>query len=122
MKNLKKIMKENLVASFCLENTPVGNKGNRVVLDAELFKSEDVSSCIYTKVAINSDIYLDLLIEKNNYKGYGDVYFSTNIVDDFNVMCKKIETNEISEIDVESGIVAAFDEENGGYELIKEIV
>ena len=122
MKNLKKIMKENLVASFCLDNTPIGNKGSKVLLDAELFKSEDVSKCIYTKIAIDSDDYLDLLITKSNYKGDGTVYFSSNIIDDFEILSEKIERKEISEIVVTSGIVAAFDEEGGDYELLKEII
>jgi hypothetical protein len=122
MKNLKKIMKENLVASFCLDNTPIGNKGSKVLLDAELFKSEDVSKCIYTKIAIDSDDYLDLLITKGNYKGDGTVYFSSNIIDDFEILSEKIERKEISEIVVTSGVVAAFDEEGGDYELLKEIV
>ena len=122
MKNLKKIMKENLVASFCLDNTPIGNKGSKVLLDAELFKSEDVSKCIYTKIAIDSDDYLDLLITKSNYKGDGTVYFSSNIIDDFDILSEKIERKEISEIVVTSGVVAAFDEEGGDYELLKEII
>lgn len=122
MKNLKKVMKENLVASFCLDNTPIGNKGSKVLLDAELFKSEDVAKCIYTKIAIDSDDYLDLLITKSNYKGNGTVYFSSNVLDDFDVLSEKIETKEISEIVVTTGIVAAFDEEEGNYELLKEII
>lgn len=120
MSNLKKEVKENLVASFHLSNNPIKNVGNNVLLDCEFYRSEDVTDCINTVMAMDSDMYLDLLIEKNKYKGQGDVYFSSNVVGDFYKLCKNLKEKE-AELIIEHGVLAVYNEEKEDYKILKEI-
>lgn len=120
MINLKKEVKENLVASFHLNNNPIKNIGNNVLLDCEFYRSEDVNDCINTFMAMDSDMYLDLLIEKNKYKGEGDVYFSSNVVGDFYKLCRELKERE-TELIIDHGVLAVYNEENSKYKILKEI-
>jgi hypothetical protein len=118
-KSLNK-MKENLVVSFYLGNTPLGNSGTNVVLECELYRSEEVSDCIDTTLSINSDLYLDLLIEKSNYKGDGEVYFSSNVVDDFYKLSRELK-EKTKELVITEGVLASFNEVKGDFKILKEI-
>jgi len=112
---------ENLVVSFHLEDTPIGNDGSDVLLRCELYRSENVEDCIETLMLIDSDLYLDLLIEKGKYNGDGDVYFSSNIVDDFYKLSRGLK-EKTKKLIVENGVLASYNEENGESLILKEIV
>lgn len=118
--NWIKGMKENLVVSFHLDNTPLGNSGNNVLLECELYRSEEVSDCIDTVLSINSDLYLDLLIEKGKYKGDGDIYFSSNVVDDFYKLSRELK-EKTKELIITNGVLASFNEDKGDFKILKEI-
>ena len=120
MENWIKGMKENLVVSFHLDNLPMGNFGDNVLLPCELYRSEEVSDCIDTFALIDSDLYLDLLIEKNKYKGSGDVYFSSNVVDDFYKLSRELKENK-KELIITNGVLASFNEGKGNFKILKEI-
>jgi len=112
--------KENLVVSFYLNEAPIGNDGTNVLLKCELYRSEDVDDCIETTLGIDSDLYLDLLIEKGNYKGDGDVYFSSNIIDDFYKISRELK-EKTRKLIIEDGVLASYNESNGNFKIIKEI-
>lgn len=120
MKNWIHKGNENLVISFYLGEPPVGNDRNDVLLKCELYRSDDVDDCIETVLSIDSDLYLDLLIEKGKYNGSGDVYFSSNIIDDFYKISRELK-EKTKRLVITDGVLASYNESNGDFKIIKEI-
>jgi hypothetical protein len=112
--------KENLVISFYIGEQPIGNDGSNVLLQCELYRSDDVDDCIETVLSMDSDLYLDLLIEKGKYNGDGDVYFSSNIIDDFYKLSRQLK-EKTKRLIITDGVLASYNEKDGSFKIIKEI-
>ena len=112
---------ENLIVSFNINETPIDNNSNYVLLYAEIYRSEDVSDCITKKVCMDIDMYLDLIIEKNKIKDIVDgdgIYFSSNILGNLDTINEDNELNRI----ITDGVLAIYNEEKQKSLILKEIV
>lgn len=114
MKNKK--MRENLLACFYIKNTPISSENKKIVVPGEIFKTDDVDCCCDIDIEIPVDMYLDMLLEKNTYKGDGDIYFSSQVFGDFEKYNKIIK-----KVVLDNGILSAYNEEKGSYTILKEI-
>lgn len=111
--------KENLIVNFNMDDKPIAQQDGFVVFDAEMFKYLDYKESTSVLLGLESDFYLDLLLELKKYKGDDDVIFCANILDNFEELKKKINVDNAA-ITVGSGVLASFDDENN-FTVIKEI-
>lgn len=112
---------DNLIVTFNINETPIDNNSNYVLLNAEIYRSEEVSDCITKKVYMNMDMYLDLLIEKNKVKDIADrdsIYFSSNILGNLDAIDENTELNKV----ITDGVLAIYNEEKQESLILKEII
>ena len=112
---------ENLIVTFNINETPIDNNSNYVMLYAEIYRSEDVSDCITKKIYMGMDMYLDLLIEKNKVKDIADgdgIYFSSNILGNLDAIDENTELDKV----ITDGVLAIYNEEKQESLILKEIV
>jgi len=111
--------KENLVFSFYLSNHPIGQFKDYVVLMGELYRYDNISDCITTSAYMDTDMYLDLILEKkNNFEGIeGDFIFTSGVIGNFKKLSKP---DREKVINLNNGILGVYKKEE--FKILKEIV
>lgn len=110
--------KENLVFSFYLSNHPIGQFKDYVVLMGELYRYDNISDCITTSAYMDTDMYLDLILEKNNFEGIeGDFIFTSGVIGNFKKLSKPDRERVIN---LNNGILGVYKKEE--FKILKEIV
>lgn len=119
-KYITKKQEENLLVMFKMDTVPTSSADGFVSIKAELFKHKDTNCSVEIEALMDVDDYLDLIIEKNNCFGKGGVYFTSNIIDDFYRLSKKLIKKETSLI-LTTGILSLINEKKKSYEILKQI-
>lgn len=104
--------KENLIVYVDIREEVIRNEGDNVILDAEVFRYEDRSDIKDVLVSMHIDMYLDLLNDKNIADEEDEVYFSSNILENYDTIKDKVFITD--------GILCSFDYDNN-HKIIKEV-
>ena len=84
MKKTKKVSKkENLILYFNTIEEPTGQDGGFVFMNAELFSHSNAIDFEIISVAIDVNLYLDLLLYKKELNTFTDIYFSYNFIGNY---------------------------------------
>jgi len=110
--------KENLVFTLYMSNPPINNFKDYVILSGDLYRHSNVSDCITTYAYMNTDMYLDLILDKIKYKDQeGDFIFTSGVIGNFKKLSKPERKKNIY---LESGILGIHKKEE--FKVIKEVI
>jgi len=85
MKKIKKSKKkEHLIMYFSIDEKPTKQDGDLVFFDFEIFKHETPNDTGIISVALNINLYLDLLLSKKEFNTFTGIYFSYHFIGSFN--------------------------------------
>lgn len=88
-KHYKPKREEDLILCFPLDNTPYKQLKNSVIIESEVFKCRSTDDCDFIYVELSTDFYLDLLLYKEEFNTFTELYFSYDFVDDYNKVIYK---------------------------------
>lgn len=102
---------ENLVINADFSNPVVKQLRNITVVRAEVFRYSDPTKFSDIIIGINTDLYLDMLLDINKIKDKSDlsIFFATSIEDDYNKVVD--ESNNKQYLVFNDGMLSTIDKE-----------
>lgn len=101
---------DKIIVHFDLIDEPIRNEGKGVIIPGEAYLIDNVDNSYDVNVFIDTDMYLDILNEKNKKK-YDDYYFTNCIFGKF-YRLKQDMLDESSYIEINQGILCARNDDN----------
>ena len=111
----KRRNEEDLILCFPLDSKPYENLKNSVLIECEVFKTSDTEDSDIIIIELDIDFYLDLLLCKEQFNTFTELYFSYDFVDNYNDVVYREE-----KMYIENGRLNGTDI-NGEFNFIREV-